>query len=91
MFLTISRKKVFKHNATVKETILALSQQKSEMKSIELAVKEQNSMVSTYVAQIKIVINTVLEKFSRGKMSIFIEILREFFFDSALKIIRNKQ
>ena len=53
-------------NAVVKETLINLSQQKSEMKSIEIAVKDQKNMMAQYVAQMQAVMKTVFDKFTRG-------------------------
>lgn len=46
---------------------MSLSQQKSEIKSLELAVKEQKNMATQYVLQIQSAFSRVLESMSREK------------------------
>jgi hypothetical protein len=49
--------------------MINLASQKSEIKSIELSVKEQKKMINQYVAHVQLVMKNVLDKFMHENAS----------------------
>ena len=60
------------YESVVKETILNISMQKSELKRLELAAKDQNKLMTQYFSHFQSQLQTFLSKNSRGLWSRFV-------------------
>ena len=60
-----NRKKMLKYVSVVKETMLSISEQKSDLKRLELTVKEQRSMMTQFFTNTKGQIEVYMHKNQR--------------------------
>lgn len=59
---------MLKYDSVVKETVLNLSAQKSDLKRIELATKDQLSLMMQYFSDFKTQTEKFAQKISQGKI-----------------------
>ena len=57
---------MLKHASVVKETMLRLSEQKSDLKRLELVIKEQKSMMTQYFTSTKGQLEVFIVKIQKG-------------------------
>ena len=60
------------YESVLKETMLNISMQKSELKRLELAAKDQNKLMTQYFSHFQSQLQTFLSKNSRGLLSSFV-------------------